>query len=371
VASAEEDGDRPSRFTQELGVVPVEVTGRPRRPLSLTGIVAELRRTAADPATPAPLRDAAVRRLARLALERRGSAPLVPAADPATWWGTRSRSVSPHPLRPVDEPVSISPSTLDALLACPARWFLEHEAGGRTATTSAQGFGNIVHAVADRLTKGDLGPDTTEEQLMALVDRVWGEVVFPTPWSSTKQRAELERALRRLLAWHREDPRQPLASEVPLDADLRLDPDPDGEVVRLHGYADRLDVDEDGRVVVVDFKTSKSHPTANDLPGHVQLALYQLAVDQGAVDELLGRPGRSGGAELVQLRRDKPAAEAKTQRQEPPQPGPDGRTPVEVTIGEVVRRIRDEEFPARLGDHCKHCTFFSLCPHESSGTVLS
>lgn len=206
---------------------------------------------------------------------------------------------------------------------------------------------------------------------MELVDRVWDEVVFPTPWSSAKQRAELERAVRRLLAWHRADARQALASEVRLTADLRLGDDPDSEVVRLHGYADRLDVDEDGRVVVVDFKTTKSHPTAAELPEHVQLALYQLAVDQGAADELLGRRGRSGGAELVQLRRDTAASSAKVQRQDPPEPGPDGRTPVEVTIGQVVRRIRDEEFPARLGDHCKHCTFLTLCPHESSGTVLS
>ena len=371
VASPDEDGERPSRFTEELGAEPVQVTGRPRRPLSLTGVVAELRRTAADPATAPALRDAAVRRLARLALERRGNGALVPAADPATWWGTRARSLSATPLREVGEPVSVSPSTLEALLACPARWFLEHEAGGRTATTSSQGFGNIVHALADRLTGDELGPDTTEDQLMALVDRVWDEVAFATPWSSTRQRTELERALRRLLAWHRENPRRLLATEVPLDAELLVGEGADSEVVRLHGYADRLDVDDDGRVVVVDFKTSKSHPTAKDLPDHVQLALYQLAVQQGAVDERLGRPAEPGGAELVQLRQEKPTAPAKVQRQEPPERGPDGRTPVEVTIGQVVRRIRDEDFPARLGDHCKHCTFFTLCPHESSGTVLS
>jgi RecB family exonuclease len=296
---------------------------------------------------------------------------VVPAADPATWWGTRARSLSAQPLRQPDEPVSVSPSTLQALLACPAQWFLEHEAGGRTATTSAQGFGNIVHALADRLTQGELGPDTTEDQLMALVDRVWGEIDFPTPWSSVKQRQELERALRRLLQWHRDNPRQPLASEVRLNAQVRLDVDGATEVVRLHGYADRLDVDADGRVVVVDFKTGKKHPTEAELLEHVQLALYQLAVDQGAVDELLGRPGASGGAELVQLRQSNPAAAAKVQRQDPPEPGPDGRTPVEVVIGEVVRRIRAEDFPARLGDHCKHCAFRTLCPHETSGTVLS
>jgi hypothetical protein len=127
--------------------------------------------------------------------------------------------------------VSISPSTLDALLACPARWFLEHEAGGRTATTSSQGFGNIVHALADRLTKDELGPDTTEEQLMQLVDRVWDEVAFATPWSSTKQRTELERALRRppaeperLPELERIERAVTLATATDFDAHARLRP---------------------------------------------------------------------------------------------------------------------------------------------------
>ena len=67
------------------------VVGRPARPLSMAGLVAELRRTVADPETSEPLRDAAARRLARLAGETVGQPPArARSADPSTWWGTRA-----------------------------------------------------------------------------------------------------------------------------------------------------------------------------------------------------------------------------------------------------------------------------------------
>ncbi|HET6561926.1 MAG TPA: ATP-dependent DNA helicase [Marmoricola sp.] len=366
VASPDEDGDQPSRFTGELGVEPRAVQGRPSRPLSLDGLVAELRRTAADPDTAPALRDAAVRRLARLARERHGDGMLVPAADPGTWWGTRARSWSTRPVRPADQPITLSASALDALLTCPAKWFLEREAGGRSESSASQGFGNVVHGLADRLVKGDFDDAVTTEQLMAHVDKVWEELPFRTPWSSAKDRKEIEAALTWLLDWHRRPAaREVLGTEVSFETEVSVA----GEVVRLKGFADRLEVDADGRVVVVDLKTTKQHPTAAELAEHPQLGLYQLAVDHGAVDHLLGRPGEAGGAELVQLRGDLRAA--KVQRQDPQRPGDDGHRPVELQLAEAVRRLRDEEFPARAGKHCDHCDFTALCPTKRTGTVLS
>ena len=57
-------------------------------------------------------------------------------------------------------------------------------------------------------------------------------------------------------------------------------------------YADRLELDDDGRVVVIDLKTGKYPPTDKDLPRTRSSALYQLAVDHGAVDDLVAAPGR-------------------------------------------------------------------------------
>ncbi|MDX6325382.1 MAG: hypothetical protein QOK15_1736 [Nocardioidaceae bacterium] len=367
VASPEDDGDQPSRFTGELGVEPRAVQGRPRRPLSLPGLVAELRRTAGDPASAPGLREAAVRRLARLALEQQGGRPLARAADPAEWWGTRARTVSDRPVRPEEEPLVLSASVLSALLGCPAQWFLQHEAGGTTESTASQGFGQVVHALADRVAKGDFADDVTDEELMLHVDKVWAQMTFRTPWSAAKERAEVQAALRRFLDWHRSNQRAVLGTETPLEAELDLD----GQLVRLRGFADRLEVDAEDRVVVVDFKTSKYPPPEKDLPENPQLGLYQLAVAQGAVDELLGRPAEPGGAELVQLRRKEAQGTARVQRQAPQEPDQEGLRPVERQLAEAVRRIRAEDFPARVGPHCTHCAFTALCPHETSGTVLS
>ncbi|HEU4512516.1 MAG TPA: ATP-dependent DNA helicase [Nocardioidaceae bacterium] len=372
VQSPEEDGDQPSRFLDELGVEPVSVKGRPTRPLSLAGLVAELRRTTSHPDVSPALRQAASRRLARLALAEVGGRPLVPQADPASWWGTRGRSLSDQPIRTVGEPVRLSASALESILACPAKWFLEREAGGSRASTAAQGFGLVVHALADRIGKGEL---TDADDLMSYVDRVWSQLSFRTPWSSTRERAEVEAALARFVAWHsRPGARTVLATEQHLSADVTL---PDGSPVRLNGYADRLELDADGRVVVIDLKTSKYPPADKDLPAHAQLGLYQYAVDNGAVDELLADhparpagPVRAGGAELVQLRREVRGG-AKVQTQAVQEPDEDGHLPIEKQLMEAVRVVRGEEFPARAGAHCDHCSFHAICPVRGAGTVLS
>ncbi|HET8559479.1 MAG TPA: ATP-dependent DNA helicase [Marmoricola sp.] len=373
VASPDDDGEQPSRFLTELGVSVEHVAGRPRRPLSLAGMVADLRRTVTDPATSPGLRDAAARRLARLSREEVAGRPLVPAADPAGWWGLRGLSRAQAPVRPDDQPVVLSASALAGLLECPARWFLEREAGGSTKSSASQGFGNVVHAIADLLARGELdaGEGDLEAQvdgLMQHVDAVWEQLAFRTPWSSVREREELRAALARFIAWHqRPEARTLLATEEELDAEVVL---PDGQVIRLHGYADRLEVDDDGRVVVVDLKTGKYPPTDKSLAENPQLGLYQYAVDHGAADRLLDAPGASGGAELWQLRKES-GGRLKVQGQPPHEP--DGEEPlvVETQLMQAARALREERFDARPGSWCERCAFRRFCPAKTAGTVLS
>ncbi|WP_299051230.1 ATP-dependent DNA helicase [uncultured Nocardioides sp.] len=364
VASPDDDGDQPSRFLAELGVPVVHRVGRPRRPLSLPGLVAELRRTLADPEAPEPLRAAAARRLARLASAEHAGRPLAAAADPATWWGLRAPSRADVPVRPDDEPLVLSASTLEGLLTCPAQWFLRREAGGEEVSSASQGFGQVVHGIAERYATA--GPDLdVEVDLMPLVDEVWDRMDFRTPWSAARERTEVQAALERFVAWVRTPGARPvIATEPRLRAEVTL---PGGETVRLHGYADRLELDEDGAVVVVDLKTGKYPPTRDEVAVHPQLGLYQLAVEHGAVDEALGGPGRSGGAELVQLRHgtDLP----RVQRQ--PATPTDEEPPVLAQLAQAAAALRGEDFPARPGKQCDRCTFHAVCPDKSAGSVLS
>ena len=265
VRSTDEDGEQPSRFRSELLPEGSEHrvehrSGRPPRPLSLVGLVAELRRTTADSRVPAPLRAAAARRLARLAHEsdERGVA-IVPGADPGSWWGTRRRTLADEPVRPGDRPVALSASAVTEISECPARWFLQREAGGSAGTSQAQGFGNVVHAIADGVARGEI-PVTlgNVDDLMTEVDRVWGQLAVRTPWSGPREREEVRRALVRFLQWHHRDgARQVIGTETPFETSVSL---PDGQQVTLRGRADRVELDADGPVVVVDLKTGKYPP---------------------------------------------------------------------------------------------------------------
>ena len=294
--------------------------------------------------------------------------PVASAADPATWWGLRAPSQAASSVRPDDEPVRLSASALEGLLTCPAQWFLQREAGGEVVSTSSQGFGTVVHALADRVARGDLTVESVDTDLMPLVDEVWGRLEFRTPWSRQRERDAVEAALRRFVAWHdRPDARTVLATETRLRAEVTL---PDGQRVLLDGDADRLELDDQGRVVVVDLKTGKYPPTGPEVEKHAQLGLYQLAVDHGAADEVAGQPVTAGGAELVQLRAA-PADYPKVQAQGPQVAGDDGARLVETQLMQAVSAVRSEAFVARPGSHCDRCAFTALCPTQASGSVLS
>ncbi len=374
VASPEDDGEQPSRFLGELGLEPRRVTGRPPRPLSMAGLVGELRRTVTDPATSPALRAAAATRLARLARETTGSGrALVPTADPATWWGTRAASRSEQPVRDPQRPVPVSASVLDAMAVCPTQWFLQREAGGTDRVHQSANLGQLLHALADRVASGELPADPEAvEELMSHVEAVWDRLEFRTPWSRQREHARVRAALGRFLQWHRHNPRRLLGTETRFATDVVLD---DGERVRISGYADRVEVDADGHVVVVDLKTGRSVPTKVAVERHRQLGLYQYAVDHGAVDGVLAEhglpvPGRAGGAELVQLGRLDESTDAVVQQQ-PVQPeGGAERDVLRAELGRAAGHLRAEVFPATPGTHCQDCSFVPVCPARSAGSVV-
>ncbi len=363
VQSPDDEGEQPSRFLEELGVTIEHSDGRPPRPLSLGGLVAELRRTAADPGVSEPLRHAAARRLAALAAEELDGRQLVPAADPSTWWGTRSATRSVQPIRDPERPVPISASMLESILLCPAQWFFEREAGGVSAVHQSANLGQVLHALAERVAHGELPAEV--EPLMAEVEAIWDRLAFRTPWSRQRELARIRKAVARFVRWHLDNPREVLGAEERFQGVV----DVDGHPVLLTGFADRLEIDDAGRVVVVDFKSSRTPPTGPAVAGNLQLALYQYAVDAGALDEVAGRSVVTGGAELVQLGVDDDSASAKVQGQ--PAHDDDGpeRAVLRAGLARAAALVRAETFPATAGPQCRDCAFVAICPAKGAGSV--
>lgn len=335
-ADADEEPDRP-------GALPVS---RPPRALTLPALVAELRTAVSDPAAPYARRQAAAAELARLA------AAGVAGAHPDDWWGLRQLS-DDRPLVDEGAPVRVTPSAMESALRCSLRWLLERH-GGSPPASAAQGVGNLVHAAAM------LAEDASADR-GALLDYVaarFDAIELAARWMVGPERSRAEAMVDKLLRWLAANPRRLLAIEH--EFAVRLD-DPQ-RPVELAGRVDRLEVDEDGRLVVIDLKTGKSTAvTAHDLAEHPQLGAYQAAVEAGAFADF---GEESGGAALVQLGTG--AKDAKEQSQPPAGEGPEAGWATAL-----VRRTADTmaaaTFAAVANSKCRVCPVRTSCPVSGQG----
>ncbi|WP_262014007.1 ATP-dependent helicase [Micromonospora sp. Mcm103] len=318
----------------------------PPRGLTLSALVAELRTAVTDPATPITRRHAAAGELARLA------AAGVPGAHPDDWWGLRGLS-DDRPLVDEGEPVRVTPSAMESALRCSLRWLLERH-GGSGPASAAQGVGNLVHAAA--MLAEDASVD--REALLEYVAARFDAIELAARWMAGPERQRAEAMVDKLLRWLAGNPRRLLAIEH--EFAVRLD-DP-SRPIELTGRVDRLEVDDEGRLVVIDLKTGKSTAvTEREVAEHPQLGAYQAAVEAGGFAEFGEEPG---GAALVQLGTG--ARDAKEQTQAAAGEGPEAGWATAL-----VRRTADtmaaSTFAAVANSKCRVCPVRTSCPVSGQG----
>ncbi|MFB9620759.1 ATP-dependent helicase [Brooklawnia cerclae] len=363
------EGGGPSRFLTELGV-PVE-QGRPvGGPTTIDGLIAELRRVAADQSASSDVREAAAGELGWLTSQNDDSGrPLAPGADPDHWWGLRDYTRGRVPLAPRDRPVRLTGSEVEQLRACPRMWFLQHRARADQSPRSSATLGTVVHALAQYALTSGVDVRTLIERL----DDVWGEISFDAAWLSASERSAALAALERFAAWaSSNDHRRILGVEVPFEVPVVVG----GHDVMIVGTVDRLEVDADDRLRIVDFKTGRSAPTRAQVAGMDQLGVYQLAGSLGAFDELSGGLRGLADAELVYLRIEdaggypkvmlQPSLDDHPVLEDAAGPGP---TWVHDHLAEAAATVRSERFPARLQSRCRFCAFQIGCPAQPEGTL--
>ena len=344
--------ERPSRFLNELlpGAIEQSQLDEKTRWLSLSALVADLRSAAADPSRPEPLRRAAAGHLARLA--RAG----VRGARPENWYAITALS-DDGPAFAEDEPITISPSQVEAFTTCGLRWLLASAVGAQEGGPNEYStMGKVVHAVAE-MAGADDGID--EVHVAERLDEIWNDLEFRSTWYSEKQREQAAKMVDRFLAWHRDNPNEVVALEESFKVDL-------GRVV-IKGRIDRAERDERGRAVIIDVKTSSTAVPKDELARHPQLGVYQYAVMLGAFE----RHGliEPGGAKLVQVGKAAFAARAREQAQPPPAEDPDPEWPKKL-IEVVATGMAGEVFQARANDKCRTCPVRSCCPvHDEGGQV--
>jgi superfamily I DNA/RNA helicase/RecB family exonuclease len=350
-AGGADTDQRPSRFLTELAGddIPIERVGGhgTHRWLSMSALVASLRRAAAETGRPQAVRQAAAVQLARLA------AAGVRAAHPRDWYALTELSDA-GPIVAGGQSVRLSPSQVESFTRCGLRWLLEAAVGAGRSDVLRH-LGTVIHAAAVLAATG-----ATEQDVADRIDEIWHHLDFGSAWYSAKQRALAERMVRRFLDWHASNPRDLVAVEQTLNVRI-------GQV-EITGRVDRLESDEQGRAVVVDLKTGASAPREDELGRHPQLGVYQLAVLLGAFERFgLAEPG---GAELVQVGKAALTAQARVQRQDALADDPEPSWAKDL-VETVAAGMAGSVFQARVNPGCRTCPVASCCPVNPEGEQVT
>ena len=323
------------------------------RGLTLSELVAELRRVCCDPEQDGATRQRAAAGLARLAEAG------VPGAHPDTWYGLAGTSTAAA-LRADGELAVVSPSVVELVARCPLRWLLTRH-GGEDVRALPAVTGSLVHGLVQAAAAG-----ASDQQLAAALADAWAGIDAGAPWFSRSEQARVLQMVATFRRWWAESRGELTEVGCELPVDLRLPPDQDGTAVRLRGRVDRLERDEHGRPVIVDLKTSKTPISKEATEEHAQLATYQLAAAHGAFARH-GLSGEPGGAHIVQLSARTSTGVQRSQAAL----DPDAVAHWLEVVRETARRTAGPAFAAVENGDCQRCPSRTACPLHDSGRQVT
>ena len=272
----------------------------------------------------------------------------IQSAKVENWLGGLSLSTT-EPILPNDEQVSVSPSNLQSFSECGLKWFIE-KSGGRDGDSTAQLLGIAIHSLAAML-KGE--PGLTFDELATRLENGWQLIDGNKGWVRDYQFKLALEKLEKFYKWHAGNKSNRTLFAVEAEFKKVI-----GRAL-FNGSVDRVEVDSEGRVYIVDLKTGAPDISKKKAEDHKQLAGYQLAVYEEAFTG--DSPGtESAGAELLFLGTDTKSASAK------PQPVKDHET-IKAEVIAAADAMSANEFTATVNDRCRMCAVKGLCPIQPQG----
>jgi putative RecB family exonuclease len=244
---------------------------------------------------------------------------------------------------------TLSPSRAGDFKRCPQLFKFRSIDRLPEPTTIYQARGTTAHLALERFY--DLTPEErSPDQLFDLFREAWTEVRGTEEFKDLFETAEDERAWGleslELLAnyFAVEDPRaiDPVERELDMLEDL--------EGITIRGILDRIDREEDGRLVITDYKSGKAPPEQYSLPAFFALKIYALLIRQimnETPKEL--RLLYLNGPTLYRLEIDDRQLDAMDSQ-------------LRALWAAIERAMSTGKFPTRPGKLCSWCSFQDICP---------
>ena len=342
ITAVQREDEEPSQFFEAIEVMLTEddeesrdVTEVPR-PITTSALVAELR---------AQLHGPNAQTAAQLLKSMSNNG--IDLAHPDSWIGAVTLSTD-LPVIDSDKEVIVSPSGAESFVECGVKWFLQNN-GGTDGDSTAQILGSAIHAFAAKMVEQ---PGTSKGELIASLESSWKLIDPNSGWVSASNLETAVTMLEKFVEYHKQTPREIKGAELRFDVKLGR--------ARIIGTVDRLEVEADGSLFIIDFKTGNTAITKEEAKRNLQLASYQLGIAEGGFSDGV----TSAGAELVYLGTDSAGAAIREQRS--------------INLEEVKEKIESigegmaaATFFATVNKRCKGCSVRKSCPVQSDGRAVN
>ena len=342
VTAVQRDDEEPSQFFEAIEVMVKKldedlepaITEVPR-PITAPALVAELR---------SQLNGEHAQEAAAIlsAMKAEG----IYLADPAHWIGSVPLSTD-APVIDADLEVVVSPSGAESFVECGVKWFLQNN-GGSDGDSTAQVLGSAIHAFAAKMVQE---PGTTKEDLISNLESSWKLIDPDSGWVSASHLENAVTMLEKFVEYHRESKRTVVDAEIRFDVKLGR--------ARIRGSVDRLEVEADGSLFIIDFKTGGAAISLKEAKENLQLASYQVGIAEGGFTQ----GNISAGAELVYLGTSTAGATLRPQHV----------IDVEATkekLNEIAEGMGAAHFFATVNKRCKGCPVRKSCPVQNDGRTV-
>ena len=268
-------------------------------------------------------------------------------------WRSRAESANERPMLPTGG-LWTSASRLAPYENCPLQFFYGNLLELGRTEGPALSFGRVFHDVVQAFHDPELHEPQTLERLLELAKEKWTD----EGWRLAPVAVEQRRILEALLQQYYELEVEPGLDAEVLAVEQRFEFELDAST--LTGYIDRIDRCSDGRLRLVDYKTSKKAMREADAAEDLQLALYGLAFEH--VPEL-SRLGEVG--ELVYLYPRHVAYGRLARRGQ--DMTPELAEATRARIRGLIERITSEEFDFSQEANCRWCGFKTICLRHQGG----
>ena len=342
ITAVQRDDEEPSHFFEiaDLIVNKVDSDIEPElthvpRPITAPALIAELR---------AQLHGENAEQAA--AILKKLSSEGIHGADPTQWIGYLPVSTDAPVIDP-DSEVIVSPSGAESFVECGVKWFLQNN-GGSDGDSTAQVLGSAIHAFAAKMVQE---PGITKEELVSNLSSSWKLIDPESGWVSASHLENAVTMLEKFVSYHDSTQRSVVDAEIKFDVKLGR--------ARIRGSVDRLEVEADGSLFIIDFKTSSTAISAKEAKENLQLASYQLAITEGGFEA----GTKSAGAELVYLGTKTVEATTRAQHLIDPEA-------LSIKMNEIADGMGAATYFATINKRCKGCSVRKSCPVQSDGRTV-